>query len=191
MPPPQQKIKPQEPAFLAENAKKPNIVTTASGLQYEVLTPGTGATSPSATDNVTVHYKGTTSMVRVWQFLQPRRTSHIPAKPSHRRLDWRRTINERRRQIPLLYSVRTRLWWTRRRPWHWPECSTDLWCWNWSKFNKKTGKRRRAQGNHAGALPPFAFLPCAFRLVLMSTTYQLFATTPKQWKPSLPMNSLR
>ncbi|MFZ2312059.1 MAG: FKBP-type peptidyl-prolyl cis-trans isomerase N-terminal domain-containing protein, partial [Methylobacter sp.] len=29
-------------AFLAENAKKPNIVTTATGLQYEVLTPGTG-----------------------------------------------------------------------------------------------------------------------------------------------------
>jgi len=47
-------------AFLAENAKKPNIVTTATGLQYEVLTPGTGAASPSATDNVTVHYKGTT-----------------------------------------------------------------------------------------------------------------------------------
>lgn len=47
-------------AFLAENAKKPNIVTTASGLQYEVLAPGTGAASPSATDSVTVHYKGTT-----------------------------------------------------------------------------------------------------------------------------------
>lgn len=47
-------------AFLAENAKKPNIVTTASGLQYEVLTPGTGTKSPSATDNVTVHYRGTT-----------------------------------------------------------------------------------------------------------------------------------
>ena len=47
-------------AFLAENTKKANIVTTASGLQYEVLTPGTGATSPSATANVTVHYKGTT-----------------------------------------------------------------------------------------------------------------------------------
>jgi FKBP-type peptidyl-prolyl cis-trans isomerase FkpA len=45
--------------FLAENAKKANVVTTASGLQYEVLTAGTGA-SPSATDNVTVHYKGTT-----------------------------------------------------------------------------------------------------------------------------------
>jgi FKBP-type peptidyl-prolyl cis-trans isomerase len=47
-------------AFLAENAKKPNIVTTASGLQYEVLTAGTGTASPSATANVTVHYKGTT-----------------------------------------------------------------------------------------------------------------------------------
>ncbi|MCK9635496.1 MAG: FKBP-type peptidyl-prolyl cis-trans isomerase [Methylobacter tundripaludum] len=47
-------------AFLAENAKKPNIMTTASGLQYEVLAPGTGTASPSATDSVTVHYKGTT-----------------------------------------------------------------------------------------------------------------------------------
>jgi len=47
-------------AFLAENAKKPNIVTTDTGLQYEILTPGTGTVSPKATDNVTVHYKGTT-----------------------------------------------------------------------------------------------------------------------------------
>lgn len=46
-------------AFLAANAKKPNIKTTASGLQYEVLTPGKGKTNPLATDNVTVHYKGT------------------------------------------------------------------------------------------------------------------------------------
>lgn len=47
-------------AFLAQNSKKANIITTASGLQYEILTPGTGTQSPSATDNVTVHYKGTT-----------------------------------------------------------------------------------------------------------------------------------
>ncbi|MSP27270.1 MAG: FKBP-type peptidyl-prolyl cis-trans isomerase [Methylococcales bacterium] len=46
--------------FLAENTKKANIVTTASGLQYEVLTQGTGTASPAATDTVTVHYKGTT-----------------------------------------------------------------------------------------------------------------------------------
>ena len=44
--------------FLAENAKKPGVVTTASGLQYKVLTPGSGA-SPNATDEVTVNYKGT------------------------------------------------------------------------------------------------------------------------------------
>jgi FKBP-type peptidyl-prolyl cis-trans isomerase FkpA len=44
--------------FLAENAKKPGVVTTASGLQYKVITPGSG-TPPNATDEVTVNYKGT------------------------------------------------------------------------------------------------------------------------------------
>ncbi len=46
-------------AFLAENGKKDNVVTTGSGLQYEIIEQGDGA-SPSASDNVTVHYKGTT-----------------------------------------------------------------------------------------------------------------------------------
>ena len=46
-------------AFLEKNAKETDIKTTVTGLQYKVLTEGTGAT-PSATDNVTVHYKGTT-----------------------------------------------------------------------------------------------------------------------------------
>ena len=46
-------------AFLAENSTKDGVVTTASGLQYLVLTEGNGP-SPSATSNVTVHYKGTT-----------------------------------------------------------------------------------------------------------------------------------
>ena len=46
-------------AFLAENTTKENIVTTASGLQYEILAEGEGA-SPTASTNVTVHYKGTT-----------------------------------------------------------------------------------------------------------------------------------
>lgn len=44
--------------FLAENATKEGVKTTASGLQYQILTEGTGA-SPKATDKVTVHYKGT------------------------------------------------------------------------------------------------------------------------------------
>ncbi len=43
--------------FLAENGKKPDVVTTASGLQYRVLAPGTGAT-PKPTDEVTVNYTG-------------------------------------------------------------------------------------------------------------------------------------
>ena len=46
-------------AFLEENAAKPDVKTTASGLQYLVLTPGTGR-SPRATDTVLVHYRGTT-----------------------------------------------------------------------------------------------------------------------------------
>jgi FKBP-type peptidyl-prolyl cis-trans isomerase FklB len=44
-------------AFLAENAKKPGVKTTASGLQYEVITEGKGA-KPKATDTVKVHYEG-------------------------------------------------------------------------------------------------------------------------------------
>lgn len=44
--------------FLSENKKKAGIITLPSGLQYEVLAPGTGA-KPVATDEVTVHYKGT------------------------------------------------------------------------------------------------------------------------------------
>ena len=43
--------------FLAENKGKDGIVTTESGLQYEVLTQGDGD-SPKATDTVEVHYEG-------------------------------------------------------------------------------------------------------------------------------------
>lgn len=43
--------------FLAENGKKPGIITTPSGLQYEVLKQGDGAV-PQTTDKVKVHYEG-------------------------------------------------------------------------------------------------------------------------------------
>jgi len=45
--------------FLVENASKPNIQTTASGLQYEVIVKGQGA-NPLPTDKVSVHYTGKT-----------------------------------------------------------------------------------------------------------------------------------
>lgn len=44
-------------AFLAENGKRPEVTTTASGLQYEVLAEGAGE-SPAASDQVVVHYTG-------------------------------------------------------------------------------------------------------------------------------------
>jgi FKBP-type peptidyl-prolyl cis-trans isomerase len=45
-------------AFLAENGKKKDVVTTKSGLQYRVVKKGAGNT-PKPADEVTVHYRGT------------------------------------------------------------------------------------------------------------------------------------
>lgn len=45
-------------AFLAANKTKPGVVTTASGLQYQVIKEGTGP-KPTASDKVKVHYHGT------------------------------------------------------------------------------------------------------------------------------------
>lgn len=44
--------------YLAENAKRPGVQTTASGLQYKILTEGKGR-KPTTNDTVTVHYRGT------------------------------------------------------------------------------------------------------------------------------------
>ncbi|HQU56334.1 MAG TPA: FKBP-type peptidyl-prolyl cis-trans isomerase [Chitinophagaceae bacterium] len=56
-----EKIKPRIDSgdlFLAENKLKPNIKTTASGLQYEVIKEGTGI-QPTLNDSVTCDYRGT------------------------------------------------------------------------------------------------------------------------------------
>jgi len=45
-------------AFLETNKARTGVVTTASGLQYEVITQGTGP-KPKPTDRVSVHYRGT------------------------------------------------------------------------------------------------------------------------------------
>ena len=46
-------------AYLETNKKKPGVKVTASGLQYEIIKEGNGP-KPKATDNVKVHYVGTT-----------------------------------------------------------------------------------------------------------------------------------
>jgi FKBP-type peptidyl-prolyl cis-trans isomerase FklB len=51
--------------FLTENKKKNGIKVTASGLQYEILKPGTGA-HPTAESTVKVHYHGTTPDGRIF-----------------------------------------------------------------------------------------------------------------------------
>lgn len=52
-------------AFLAENAKKEGISITDSGLQYEILTEGSGD-KPSATSTVRTHYHGTLTSGKVF-----------------------------------------------------------------------------------------------------------------------------
>ncbi len=44
--------------FLSKNKQRPEVVTTESGLQYEILSRGDG-TKPALTDKVRVHYHGT------------------------------------------------------------------------------------------------------------------------------------
>jgi FKBP-type peptidyl-prolyl cis-trans isomerase FklB len=53
-----EKNKKEGEAFLAENKKKEGVITLPSGLQYKVITEGTGEI-PKLTDTVTVNYRGT------------------------------------------------------------------------------------------------------------------------------------
>jgi len=52
------KNKAEGEAYLADNAKKEGVTTTASGLQYKSLVTGSG-TKPTTSDRVKVHYRGT------------------------------------------------------------------------------------------------------------------------------------
>lgn len=53
-----QQFKTEGEAFLKENAAKPEVIVTSTGLQYEIIEAG-GDKKPGATDTVTVHYHGT------------------------------------------------------------------------------------------------------------------------------------
>jgi FKBP-type peptidyl-prolyl cis-trans isomerases 1 len=54
----ERKAKEEGVLFLLENAKRAEVTTLPSGLQYEILTKGNGAI-PTSTDSVKVHYHGT------------------------------------------------------------------------------------------------------------------------------------
>ena len=47
------------PSAPAASAQKSDMITTASGLKYQVMKKGTGTVSPKATNTVNVHYHGT------------------------------------------------------------------------------------------------------------------------------------
>lgn len=49
----------QGAAFLADNAKRDEVTTTESGLQYEVINSGDSSESPTAASTVRTHYHGT------------------------------------------------------------------------------------------------------------------------------------
>ena len=49
----------EEKNYLEENAEKEGVVTTSSGLQYEIILSSNNENKPQETDTVTVHYHGT------------------------------------------------------------------------------------------------------------------------------------
>jgi FKBP-type peptidyl-prolyl cis-trans isomerase len=54
-----EKNKKEGEAFLTENAKKPGVVVTKSGLQYRIIREGKGGYKPGMDDEVKVHYRAT------------------------------------------------------------------------------------------------------------------------------------
>ena len=54
----QSKSKESDILFLSENAAKEGVITTESGLQYEILSAGDGTVNPEVTSAVKVHYTG-------------------------------------------------------------------------------------------------------------------------------------
>jgi len=85
--------------FMAENKNNPDVVTTASGLQFTVLEDADGP-KPGATDRVTVHYRGTL-------IDGTRRACHLCAQWCDPGLDRGCTAHERGKQVPLLCSARS------------------------------------------------------------------------------------
>jgi FKBP-type peptidyl-prolyl cis-trans isomerase len=65
--------------FLADNAKKPGVISRPDGLQYRVIKSGNGATPTKADDMVTVTYKGSLINGTVFDQTQAGQTATFPA----------------------------------------------------------------------------------------------------------------
>lgn len=63
--------------FLANNAKKPGVVTLPSGLQYKIITAGSGP-KPTDNDTVVVEYKGTSIDGKVFDQTKPGAPATFP-----------------------------------------------------------------------------------------------------------------
>ena len=96
--------------FLAENGKKENVRSTASGLQYVVEKEGDGA-QPPASDEVTVHYTG--KLLNGTVFDSSVNRGEPATFPLNRVIPgWTegRSAYERRCEIYILHSVGSRIW---------------------------------------------------------------------------------
>lgn len=65
--------------FLTDNAKRPDVHTTPSGLQYRIINSGQGKQVSSPTDIVTVTYKGWTIDKHVFDKTEHGQTASFPA----------------------------------------------------------------------------------------------------------------
>ena len=102
--------------FFRQNAKKPGVITTASGLQYKILIEGKGK-SPKATDRVVVNYRGTLlDGTEFDKFVQAWTTARIYVGTSDRRMDRRTSIDEGGGKVSVFRPVKLSLWahWRRR-----------------------------------------------------------------------------
>ncbi len=93
-------------AFLEKNKAREGVVTTASGLQYEIITEGTGP-KPTAEDHVSVHYHGTLIDGTVFDSSVDRGEPIVfRCWPGYTRMDRSFTVNACWFKMENLYSCR-------------------------------------------------------------------------------------
>jgi hypothetical protein len=116
-----------ETAFLAKNKSVKGVVTTASGLQYQVLKEGNGP-KPSETDRVKVHYLGKLIDGKEFDSSYTRNEPAVFSERCHPRLDGGPSAHEDRRHVSRLGPLEAGVWRPRRRQDDRPQRPVDLRC---------------------------------------------------------------